>query len=193
MLRGMLRLAPWSVVAAALAVQAGLAAPAARADDQCHVVDVALTPTDKLQLVAWITRPDGTYVDTIYITQQTGRYGLGNRPGRFDFNSGPLWPYGRRVMVFPVWAHQKTPEAFPEVIFQNSPDDPETCWTLVNDASGRNFAACGENNLSHPMGQSSQELHYCQPLQPGTSAWDTVADTLTCATPAGTPTGASTD
>ena len=39
------------------------------------------------QIVAWVEKPDGTYVDTIYITAKTGRFGLGNRPGRYDFNT----------------------------------------------------------------------------------------------------------
>ena len=64
-------------------------------------------------MVAWIEKADGTFVTTLYITAKTGLYGLGNRPGRFDFNSGPIpdasrgvddmWPYGRRVNTFPVW------------------------------------------------------------------------------------------
>ena len=54
-------------------------------------------PSIDPQIVIWIEKPTGQYVDTIFITQQTGLYGIGNRPGRFDFNSGPNWPYGRRV------------------------------------------------------------------------------------------------
>ena len=177
---------------AVLAVLAALPASAGAAN-QCHLVDVELTPVDHLQLVAWIEKADGTYVDTIYITQGTGRYGLGNRPGRFDFNSGPLWPYGRRVMVLPVWAHRKTPATFPEVIFQNSPDDPDQCDTMMNGSDGPDFSQCGENDLSHPAGESSNEHHFCQPLMPNTAAWTTTADTLTCATPGGGPSGAFTD
>ena len=77
----------------------------ALADPPNRCVDVQFTPTDKLQIVAWVETPAGDYVDTIYITQQTGTFGLGNRPGRFDFNSGPNWPYGRRITTFPVWSH----------------------------------------------------------------------------------------
>ena len=72
-----------------LALLASLVATTARADSQCHVVDVEITPVDALQIVAWVEKPDGTFVDTIYITRKTGTFGLGNRPGRFDFNSGP--------------------------------------------------------------------------------------------------------
>src|SRR2546423_699861 len=100
---------------------AGLLLPGvARADlgtGQCHVIAVDATPTTGLQMVAWIEKPDGTYVDTIFVTQQIGSFGLGNRPGRFDFNSGQppdpndpthknMWPYGRRITTFPIWSHR---------------------------------------------------------------------------------------
>ncbi|MGE5182263.1 MAG: fibronectin type III domain-containing protein [Acidobacteriota bacterium] len=124
---------------------------------QCHVIDVDFVPAgDQLQIVAWVEKPDGTFVDTIYITQKTGLYGLGNRPGRFDFNSGPqvkdLWPYGRRITVFPVWAHRHG-LTFPEVDFQNADD----------------------NNLSHPFSQSSMETQppFCRPMMPSEAGWDT--------------------
>src|SRR5689334_4932075 len=101
---------------------AALAPAAAHADvaASCHVVKVDLQPAvGDLQIVAWVAKPAtttnpldvGAYIATAYITQQTGTFGLGNRPGRFDFNSGPPppmqdeWPYGRRLPVFPVWSH----------------------------------------------------------------------------------------
>ena len=80
------------------------------------MVELAFQPTQRLdlspgvnpapQIVAWIENPSGVYVDTVFITKQTGTYGMGNRPGRSDLNSGPLWPYGRRITTFPVWAHR---------------------------------------------------------------------------------------
>ena len=36
---------------------------------------VLVTPTDNLQVVAWIEDAAGQYVDTIYITDLTGRHG----------------------------------------------------------------------------------------------------------------------
>ena len=172
-------------LAATIASAIGVAAVHADAANQCHLIDVELTPSDNLQIVAWIEKPDGTYVDTIYITQQVGRFGIGNRPGRYDFNSGPLWPYGRRVTVLPVWSHKKTPLTFPEVIFQNAPDDPDSCATMMNTPTNSYYSLCGENNLSHQVSQSSPESHFCQPLMANTDAWTTTADTLTCATPGG--------
>ncbi|HEX3476819.1 MAG TPA: fibronectin type III domain-containing protein [Kofleriaceae bacterium] len=155
----LLALLPWFFASDAHADQPG----------SCRVVDIDFTPggfgaTGKdpeivPQIVAWLEKPDGDFVATLYITDQTGRYGLGNRPGRFDFNSGPNWPYGRRITVFPVWANRRatrTPEKsastqmFPQVGYQN----------------GEDF------NLSHPAGDSSPEVHFCRPLMPSEPSWD---------------------
>lgn len=151
--------------------------PASSSAEQCQVVDIDFTPADMstgpmrlpLQIVAWIEDPSGNFIETVFITSQTGTYGLGNRPGRHDFNSGPMWPYGRRVNVFPVWAHRyevarptaKPPfnhPPFPDVVFQNGDD----------------------NNLSHPFNQSSRDLHFCRPLMRAESGWG-MADAGTCA------------
>lgn len=136
-------------------------APAAHASEpgMCRVINVDYTPGGipagvqgpeiAPQVVAWIEKPSGEYVQTIYITQQTGRYGIGNRPGRFDFNSGPHWPYGRRITVFPVWSNRHG-VVFKRVDYQNTDD----------------------NNLSHPFNESSREIHYCRPLQKTEAQWD---------------------
>jgi hypothetical protein len=141
------------------------ATPAARADapGQCHVVGISFVPSNsQLQIVGWVEQTDGTFVATVYITNKVGMYGLGNRPGRFDLNSGPpssdLWPYGRRVTTFPVWAHRHG-LSWPEVDFQNGDDD----------------------DVSHPANQSSAELTppYCRPMISTDKGWDAG----TCATP----------
>jgi len=145
-----------------LAAFVAASSPAA-AENTCHVVDVDFLPAEVTaptpmraapQIVAWVETPDGTYVDTIFITQQTGTFGLGNRPGRFDFNSGPAWPYGRRITTFPVWSHRHGLE-FEQVVFQNSADPS------------------ADSNLSHPFNQSSRENHFCRPLMPTEASWDT--------------------
>lgn len=153
------------VVGLAASMVAALATTAGADGQRCIHVDVM--PTARLdlpagmshgvQMVAWIEDTAGTFVDTAFITAQTGSFGIGNRPGRADFNSGPNWPYGRREAVFPVWAHKKTlfgsPDVltFPEVTFQNG----------------------DENNLSHPFNESSRDTHFCRPLQPSEAQWDT--------------------
>jgi len=110
----------------AAAVLAIAAAAPAHAGGQCHAVTATFVPADQLQIVAWVETAAGAYVATIYITQKVGHYGIGNRPGRFDLNSGPivndLWPYGRRITTFPVWAHRHG-LTFPEVVFQDGDDD----------------------------------------------------------------------
>jgi hypothetical protein len=139
-----------------LAVVAALLVPgAAYAGGQCTDIHLEMVPTDYLQIVAWIEDGAGNYVDTVFITRKTGLYGLGNRPGRFDFNSGPppdpsihrddMWPYGRRITTFPVWAHRHG-YSFDKVVYRNG----------------------DENNLSHPSGQSSREgmPPYCRPMDP---------------------------
>ncbi|MEZ4368264.1 MAG: fibronectin type III domain-containing protein [Kofleriaceae bacterium] len=129
----------------------GVGTPA-RADDEpglCRVVEVAFVPAADLQIVAWLEDAAGNYVDTIYITHAVGTFGLGNRPGMLEFNSGPAWPYGRREQVFPVWAHRHG-HVFPRVDFQNGDD----------------------RNLSHPFTQSSVEHHYCRPIAPEEPMWD---------------------
>ncbi|HEY4240237.1 MAG TPA: fibronectin type III domain-containing protein [Kofleriaceae bacterium] len=147
-------------LAAALVLVA--AAASARADTgRCRVVQADFEPGQpsaryQPQIVVWLEKPDGTYVDTLFITQKTGRYGMGNRPGRFDFNSGPSWPYGRRITTFPVWAARHG-IAFEEIIFQNREDD----------------------DLSHPVSDSSAETFFCRPMISSDTGWDA----QTCATP----------
>src|SRR4051812_41012477 len=158
----------------------------ALAEDRC--VDVQFTPTDRLQIVAWVETPTGEYIDTLYIPQQTGSFGLGNRPGRFDFNSAPEWPYGRRITTFPVWSH-KHGLAFPSVLFQSDymPNtstpfqDPSFCFGLTAPAE---YTLCGENNLSHGFDQSSHENHYCRPMTRDDPADVAAWDAGTCATTA---------
>ncbi len=162
-----------AALAPCLVAIAGFAGVAHADDKRC--IDVQFTPSDRLQLVAWVTDAAGTYEDTIFITQQTGTFGLGNRPGRFDFNSGPNWPYGRRITTFPVWAHANG-QAFPQVIYQNDLDeDPQACFQM---GGGADYPHCGENDLSHPLAQSSTEMHYCRPMRPDEPGWDAG----TCAT-----------
>src|SRR5215510_2130673 len=97
-------ISPW-LAGAALALLA--ASPgSATAEGGCRLIQVEMLPTPELQIVVWLEDPAGNYVDTLYITRMTGSFGLGNRPGMMEFNSGPRWPYGRRTTTFPVWAHR---------------------------------------------------------------------------------------
>jgi MYXO-CTERM domain-containing protein len=145
-------------VAALIAMVCG--AHAAWAEGECRVVDVDFTPSDKLQLVAWIEDASGKYIDTAFITQTTGLRGLGNRTGVMDLKSGPAWPYGDREDVLPIWAHSHG-MTFPAVVFQSS-DPLDDC------------------NMSRAFSESSLEKYYCRPLMPSEPAWDagTCASTI---------------
>ena len=138
-----------SLSALAFAVALTGLLPTATAQD-CKVVEVEMTPSANLQLVVWIEDAAGNYIDTAYISLLTGSYGLGNRPGMMTFNSAWKWPYGRRTTTFPVWSHRHGMQ-WPLVVFQNGDDD----------------------NLSHPLGQSSGEEFYCRPLRENEVGWDT--------------------
>jgi hypothetical protein len=147
-----MRLGGWFL---ALVLCAPALASAERPAGVCIEVGVDFTPANNLQIVAWLEDAAGAYVDTLYITQKTGRFGMGNRPGRHDFNtgssSGDTFPYGRRDQTFPVWAHRHG-NMFPLVVFQNADED----------------------NLSHPFAQSSPETPppYCRPIQPAEMEFD---------------------
>jgi hypothetical protein len=123
---------------------------AAADPNACRLLDVTLQPAisgdaqlDRYapQIVAWLEDAAGNFVDTVYITQATGTFGIGNRPGRYDFNSSPFWPYGRRITTFPVWS-MRQPLRWQQLVFQDGDD----------------------NDLSHSGAKSSRELHFCRPL-----------------------------
>ncbi|MBA3464245.1 MAG: hypothetical protein H0T46_30095 [Deltaproteobacteria bacterium] len=138
-----------------------LALPGARVASagECRVLDVDYLPAKgnnpdhtlnlPLSIVAWLETPGGEFIETIYITQEVGTYGLGNRPGRYDFNSGPVWPYGRRITTFPVWAHRHGLE-WARIDFQDDYDD----------------------GLSHATQISSIERHYFRPMMRSEPMWD---------------------
>jgi hypothetical protein len=142
------------VVAAAGLLFAPVTEAQAGEAEQCWVVDVDFTPSEDLQIAIWLEDSLGNYVDTLYLTELTGHRGLGNRPGRIDFNSGPKWPYGRRENTFPIWAHRHG-MSWPKVYFQNDIGDHRA-----------------EDDLSHNFDESSTEQFYCRPLRENEAAWD---------------------
>jgi hypothetical protein len=143
--------------AAALLMALAIAAP--RAADACRVLELDFTPSDGLQIVAWLEDADGQFVDTLFITDATGRYGIANRPGIMEFNSEFMWPYGRRETVFPVWAHRRGVR-YPRLVFQDGLD----------------------RDLSHAFNQSSAEPYFCRPLRIDEPVRQRSIDTGSCAT-----------
>ncbi len=153
--------APGRVFSAAAIVCALLIAPAAAplARAECRVAELNFHPVSELQVAIWVEDAQGHFVDTLYITRATGSLGLANRPGRLDFNSEILWPYGRRENVLPVWAHRRG-VVYPRVVFQDG----------------------DENDLSHAITHSSPDPYYCRPLRTGEDTWTNTVDSGSCAT-----------
>jgi hypothetical protein len=158
------------VLAVTLALAVAVAITAApRPASACRVLELSFTPSDDLQIVVWVEDAAGNYVDTLYMTRKTATYGLGNRPGIMEFNSQFLWPYGRRLSMFPVWAerHAAAVHMYPKLIFQDQDDQ----------------------DLSHSIAQSSVEPFFCRPLRVGEETWNATLDAGTCATPTYTDKG----
>ncbi|MCA9582373.1 MAG: hypothetical protein KC416_11305, partial [Myxococcales bacterium] len=100
-----------------------VAAPPASADDPDEILRFRFTPTKRAQIALWIEDDNGTFLETVRVTQAVSYRGIGNRPGAFAMNSGFRWPYGRREGVLPVWAHRRASaegaSLFKRVIFQD--------------------------------------------------------------------------
>ena len=113
---------------------------------------VSFEPTGDPQIAVWLETASGEFVDTLMITRLTGTFGLGNRPGRGDFGGGYLWPYGRREMVLPIWAHRRNVD-YDRIVMQD----------------------CKESWLGWHELTSSTEPFYCRPMTPSEMAVDTVS------------------
>jgi hypothetical protein len=96
------------------------------------------------QIAIWIESPDGQqFVDTILVTNLTAVLGLGNRPGHVTLPSGPKFPYGRRLMVLPVWAHRRGKQ-YDSVVMQDGLD--HEYWLGFHEVA------------------SSPDPYYCRPM-----------------------------
>lgn len=106
------------------------------------------------QVAVWVESADGArFVDTVMVTNAVGLYGIGNRPGRWDFRSGPRFPYGRRPMALPVWAHRRG-QTYQAVVMGDGNDDA----------------------IAAHMAVSSPEPHFCRPMMASE-----MVDAVTCA------------
>jgi hypothetical protein len=106
------------------------------------------------QIAVWVEREDGTFVDTVMVTNATALFGIGNRPGAWNVRSGPLFPYGRRTPALPVWAHAHG-ITYPLVVMQDGQEDA----------------------LSQHEDFSSPDPHFCRPMMLAEEV-----DAVTCAT-----------
>jgi hypothetical protein len=74
------------------------------------------------QIAVWVESADrSSFVDTLMVTNATALRGIGNRPGHWSLPSSPKFPYGKRLMALPIWAHARG-RAYQPVMMQDGPD-----------------------------------------------------------------------
>ena len=115
-------------------------------------IQVEIKPVGEPQIAVWLEKKDGTFVDTLMVTRAVGTFGLGNRPGRWDFGGGFAWPYGRREMTLPIWAERRGVK-YERLVFQD----------------------CRESALGWHEIHSSMEPFYCRPTTQAESEVDSVS------------------
>ncbi len=115
----------------------------------------------------YVSTQDGTRKDgTLMVTNAVARRGIGNRPGRWDFLSGPLFPYGKRVMALPIWAHARG----------------VTYPTVKMAEAECSVGGPGESCLGWHESWSSPEPYFCRPLQPSDLTSALGVDAISCPT-----------
>jgi hypothetical protein len=127
----------------AVVVAAGNVARAQSA--ACRVLEVELKPVPHLQLAVWLEDEQGHFIDTAFVTRSVGALGLANRPGNSMLKSAFRWPYGRRDMTLPVWAHARGKT------YQ---------FIVMGGAAGTDSH---DNTIGYHEGYSSTENFYCPP------------------------------
>jgi len=144
-------------------------------DPPCRTVEVAFRPIKNLQIAVWVEDPLGNYVATLYVTRLTGTFGLANRVGNHFLHSAVRFPYGRRDMVLPVWAHKRNKTYGFVTMGGAAGYSPATCPNTIADGS----KACDDNTIAFHAGVSSTEPFYCSPsggmISTGTGGVDVVS------------------
>ncbi|WP_434417033.1 CFI-box-CTERM domain-containing protein [Nannocystis pusilla] len=147
---------------AGLLAATGALAPGRAGAAEPVLVEFHYTPVPDVQLAIWLEDRDGKHALDVLVTQATGKYGIGNRPGRWDFLSSWRAPYGPRPSVLPIWAH-RTGQTYPRVIFfDEEPLDLESLGWHENSSTAENY--------------------FCIPLTPAEHE-TVVVDTMTCPSP----------
>jgi hypothetical protein len=108
------------------------------------------------QVAVWVEQADRSrFIDTLMVSNLTARFGVGNRPGRWDLPSGPRHPYGKRLQVLPIWAWARG-RLYPRVVMQDDQED----WMGFHEQI------------------SSPDPYYCRPMALG----EIDVDAITCPT-----------
>ena len=143
----------------------------------CRTVEVDFKPVKNLQIAVWAEDPLGNYVATLYVTRLTGTFGLANRPGNHFLHTATRFPYGRRDMVLPVWAHKRGKTYGFVTMGGAAGNDPSNCPSSIADGS----KACDDNTIAFHAGVSSTEPFYCSPSGGMITQNSQGVDVVTCA------------
>lgn len=149
----------------------------AQAADICRSVQIDFKPIKNLQIAVWIEDRNGNYVSTAYVTRLTGTFGLANRPGNHFLHSAVRFPYGRRDMVLPIWAHKRNKTYGYVVMGGAAGNDPSNCTAF--DGAG----SCEDGTIAYHAGVSSPEPFYCSPAGGQLSQNPQGMDVVSCASP----------
>ncbi len=133
------------------------------AAERDRLIELHFKPVPNTQIAIWLEDADGKFLQDVLVTQATGKLGIGNRPGLWNFVSSWRAPYGPRPSVLPVWAHRRG-ERYPKLVFFDDqlPDVESLGWH--------------ENS-------STAETYFCRPLTEPEDATISV-DSMTCPSPA---------
>jgi hypothetical protein len=117
------------------------------------------------QIAVWVEKGDGSFVDTLMVTNATAVWGIGNRPGYWRFPSNWRFPYGKRTMALPVWAHARG-RVYDSLVMQD------------DDGSNKK-----ELWLGFHEEVSSPDPYYCLSFRPASWVMDAPSvDAITCPT-----------
>lgn len=135
------------------------------AQSTCRSVEIRFRPVANLQVAVWIEDAEGNYVDTAYVSRLTGSLGLGNRPGDHRFKSDFRFPYGRRDMVLPVWAHRRNHHYGLVVMGGRPGNSMPSCaaYARAHPQSDASADECDDSSIGYHFSVSSPEGFYCSP------------------------------
>lgn len=174
----MKRFTMWSLLPALLpGMVALLAAPGAQAAPPCGAVEFRFQPGARnLQIVVWVEDAAGKVVATPYLTRAVGQFGIANRPGTPLLKTACGWPYGRREMIFPVWAHRRNVRYRQVVMGGACGNSAASKCPASGQSCGQD---CWDDTVAYHSLVSSAETHFCAPGQCN----DSNPDVITCASP----------
>lgn len=126
--------------------------------------EIRFTPgAADLQIAVWIEDKAGHVVETLLVTSATGQFGIGNRPGDGLLKTDFKWPYGRREMVLPVWAHRRN-HHYPKIVMGGSCAGARVLAPTQLCGDGRACGGdCDDATIAYHSRVSSYEPYFCSP------------------------------